>query len=296
MLSFNSAADYTALYTCLAAAVEANADAFESQYSGLSDDDYNDMADQLGFEETQPLIDFESSAGFQSYRNWFYAEEETWLAGGNTPSSMPYANIFHDDVTATLRNKYGAVMIAGIIYLRDKYGVDWTFCDCETYMTYINNPASISPNDPCVTKRDTKALFEGNGTTCSDFWYQCDERNCGSNHLYRMYLLFGWSPGENNTQVYSEIRHFKWKSNRWKPRRMKMTAGGYGSRYTLDCVDKASFYLTPKTKRRRKVYAGDWFSAHDTFQNLTVHGNWSYDGCSNSFALDYVNMPLSTCP
>jgi len=49
MLYFNSAAQYQEVYDCLEAAYDAHIDAFEAQWGHLSEDDYNDMADLLGF-------------------------------------------------------------------------------------------------------------------------------------------------------------------------------------------------------------------------------------------------------
>lgn len=51
MLYFNDRGHFDEVYNCLLAAYEAHMDAFEAQWGDLSEDDYNDMADQLGFWE-----------------------------------------------------------------------------------------------------------------------------------------------------------------------------------------------------------------------------------------------------
>ena len=82
MLSFVDHAQFEAAYNCLEAASEDHLDAFETSYGHLSEDDYNAMADAIGFVEEQPLIDCESTLSFTTYRMRMAGLESTWLANG----------------------------------------------------------------------------------------------------------------------------------------------------------------------------------------------------------------------
>lgn len=77
ILKFNDLQHFQDVYDCLEQAYETWNDDFESQHSLLSDDDYNDYCDSIGFEDDQPLIDFESALNFYSYRKYMSGLEDT---------------------------------------------------------------------------------------------------------------------------------------------------------------------------------------------------------------------------
>jgi hypothetical protein len=130
MLVFTDADHFQEVYDCLEAAVEAHLDVFEAQWGYLSEDDFDNMAEQLGFVDEQPLIDFENALVFTSYRKVQAALEDAWLDAGGDPSDGPFqTDLFHDDVMATLMNTEGAVMIGGDVLLMLPDGEVISFCD-----------------------------------------------------------------------------------------------------------------------------------------------------------------------
>jgi len=122
------------MYDCLSNAYENHQDAFLATYGNLSEDDYANMADQLGFIDEQPLIDYESAYGYSSYRSALSTAEDIWLAAGANPSGNPYLNdVFVAEVMATMFNADGAAIIDGVIIYYapsgDVYEIPHTDCD-----------------------------------------------------------------------------------------------------------------------------------------------------------------------
>jgi hypothetical protein len=93
MLSFVDTTHYRIVFDCLEAEYNAHVNAFGSANASLSEDDFNDLADQLGFVDEQPLIDFEQQLGFPSYRRWYENELEQWFDNGGDPESFPILHI-----------------------------------------------------------------------------------------------------------------------------------------------------------------------------------------------------------
>lgn len=150
MLSFATQQDFTDLYDCLEAEYEAHLDDFETSWGYLSEDAYNDTADYFGFVDEQPLIDFEQALSFASAREALAYAEEQFLLGGGHPSNSPVLTSPYDDnIMATLLNVNGAVMIDGVIHVIDAEGNQWTFCSCNLYEQWLQDPNSIDPEDDC---------------------------------------------------------------------------------------------------------------------------------------------------
>jgi hypothetical protein len=147
MLSFNDQAHFQEVYDCLEAAYEAHLDAFEAQYGYLSEDDYNDTADQLGFVDEQPLIDFEVVLGFQSYRKVFDNLESQWLGSGMDLGNDPDDSRCVDDpIHGALLNSSGALMVGNVIYFLND-DCEWLYIqdgDCSDYNICIIDPPSCS--------------------------------------------------------------------------------------------------------------------------------------------------------
>ncbi len=183
MLSFTDQQHFTDVYNCLEAVYEAHLDDFEAQYGHLSEDDYNDMADQLGFVDEQPLMDFENALSFTSARRTLADAEAIFLGNGGHPAESPLLNSpYDDDIMASMFNENNAVMIDGVIHVIDANGEQWSFCDCATYEQWLLDPESVDPEDPC-------SLLQKGGTVdfpdCkSDWWQYCwDEYSSGKKNV-----------------------------------------------------------------------------------------------------------------
>jgi hypothetical protein len=143
MLAFDNEDHFRQVYECLEASYEEHMNAFHVEWGFLSDDEYNNMAETLGFLEEQPLIDFEFTLGFQTYRKRFDDLEELWLANGmdilNDPDD---ARCVHDMVYSTILNQEGAVMVGGVIYFVSEDCEWFSISDgnCTVYNNCIANP------------------------------------------------------------------------------------------------------------------------------------------------------------
>lgn len=80
MLAFESWDHVEAVETYLANQVEAHNDAFHDQYPDLDDEAYNDLIEEMGFNEYLPLDNFEDQYSFNSKRKQMDALVEAWLA------------------------------------------------------------------------------------------------------------------------------------------------------------------------------------------------------------------------
>jgi len=64
MLVFQSGSHFTQVMQCLAEQVDDHEDNFENQIISMTDDQANDYAHSLNYDEDQPLINFENNLGF----------------------------------------------------------------------------------------------------------------------------------------------------------------------------------------------------------------------------------------
>jgi len=117
MLRFNDFEHFQSVQQCLEDALEAHNQAFEDQYGYLPDNELNDLIEEIGFDEFQPLSQFEQSKSFYSLRNMINAQVVEWL---NHPE-LDFDNDPNDQanvsaVVQSLLNTQGKIMIDGKVY------------------------------------------------------------------------------------------------------------------------------------------------------------------------------------
>lgn len=66
ILEFTDTAHYQAVYDCLEVEYQAHQDWALGQYGLLDDEAYNDILDSIGFNDDEPLEEFEQCLGFSS--------------------------------------------------------------------------------------------------------------------------------------------------------------------------------------------------------------------------------------
>lgn len=105
ILAFQDTQRFQEVYDCLNNAYETWNDDFEATYGNLSEDDYEAMAISLGFDEDQPLIDFENHFGTSSYRRQLEAAIAVWEANGGAPADHPgNDDLIGDPILAAMMN------------------------------------------------------------------------------------------------------------------------------------------------------------------------------------------------
>lgn len=286
MLSFTSQQHFTDVYDCLEAVYEAHLDAFEALYGHLSEDDYNDMADQLGFVEEQPLVDFENALSFTSARRTLADAEALFLGSGGHPAESPLLNSpYDDDIMATMFNENNAVMIDGVIHVIDADGEQWSFCDCATYEQWLVDPQSVDPEDPC-------SLLQKGGTVnlpdCkSDWWQYCwDEYNSGSKNVNWKLQVKYWHFWDHSSAT-AHIWHCKKVNGDWKPRKADLLARSHG-RYNAaeECMIVAGYDETRAKKRKYLKTRVVQVPVIASYLDQEAKGYWEYPSSN------YVHMAL----
>ena len=301
MLSFATLADFQYVYDCIETAYEAHLDAFELQYGYLSEDDYNDMADQLGFADEEPLIDFEQAVGFTSYRAEMAALEDAFLAGGGDPANSPDgSNVFDDQVLETMYNADGAVMIGGTVHYRAPDGSHIEFCSCSMYEQYLADPTSVDLNDPCIGLQKT-LYCSAQCDCCKSYQVVSDFDTYSSNKKIVWTLRFEydkvWVGLQGGGFVWNhrscaKIVHYKKVNGTWKRRRADLlarTEGVYSDSNDGGYCKEPGLYFKEKAKRRKVLEAKNWYGAPyyvKTFRTGEAKGYWEYPNAN------YLNKTL----
>jgi hypothetical protein len=98
-------------------------DNFQATWGSLDDDAYNAKAEQLNFDEDQPLKNFESQFSLSSLRNKIYVEEDAWLDNTTLdPNTDPKSNTTIDgEIFQSVFNAQGEMRIGDSIYVEKPY-------------------------------------------------------------------------------------------------------------------------------------------------------------------------------
>lgn len=240
------------MYDCLEAVYEAHLDAFEAQYGSLLEVVYNDMADQLGFVDEQPLIEFEGGSGFASYRTQIATLEESWLANGADPALSPFLDeVFVDNILATLYDKNGATMIGGVINYWAPNG--------DIYQIPNGDRALYNciRNDPTLCDLSNVRLKDHNhsDTLCGPHYAVEDSTVFfdGGNRMVFWRMKFHHTGGYGGQHMYrSQIWSYRLRNGVWRPRKVSLAQQLRGDAYdpTQDCK-VASGERSQGYKRRR---------------------------------------------
>lgn len=117
-LKFTDLNHYKEVLECLESQVETHNDAFETENSAMTPEQMDDYAEQIGFNEWQPLLDFESNFNFLSRRELVATNIQIWLDNPvldfeNDPDLVDGGI---NPILRTLLNTNGDVVIGGTTY------------------------------------------------------------------------------------------------------------------------------------------------------------------------------------
>lgn len=117
ILRFESIEHFENTYNQLSLICEAWEGIFLQQYSSLTDEELSILEDSLGYNEFQPLIEFETSLGIigNTLRNYQENSFNLWLING-LRGNNPMDSIIIDDVEQSLFNPYHEVCIGDTIF------------------------------------------------------------------------------------------------------------------------------------------------------------------------------------
>lgn len=250
ILKFTDMQQFQDVYNCLDQANETWNDNFEAAHSSLSDDDYNAYCDSVGFEEDQPLIDFESALNFYSYRKYMSGLEDTWLANGADSASDPEnGDVLEDDILATMFSYDKAVMINDTIYWIDNDGTMYlvTNGDCALLAQLQADPVVVSAHNP---KRITIFPTKTTNSECRHWDGKGDWNYYASAKKYKWKTSFRYYPW--GTSIKGKVKSYKKKNGNWKKWKTDLEVNPYGTHYDYNCAESAS-YNVDKQKRRKKL-------------------------------------------
>lgn len=217
-------------------------DEFIALYDTLSEDSINYMEEFIGWNDMQPLDDFETNYGFVSMRQLFLRDEEEWLDNDdldmeNTPGEKYFYLTLEE---LTLLNPHGAVVIDDDIIIFTSVGLHIIpNLDYEAYAEYVEDqvPSGINVNkiqNDCVWysgKQDT-SQYEG-----------------GKRAIYS--LSFHAAPWGGTTN--SKVVSYKWSNNKWKKWRTNLAIENQNYYFNNNCESQVKQWFDDKDKKTKKL-------------------------------------------
>lgn len=282
ILIFPSLQTYGEAIVKLDELIENHNDAFDQQTANMTDVEADDYADAIGFDENQPLSDFEDELKFCSLRKHIEPLEDAWLAqqtdGAWNISASPDDH-FIDDETERALLSLGSEFIIGdckngyTLYKRYDWGfVSFPIDDVATTNQILSTLNNL-PNPGQVTSAqvgNALAPYKGsvnynitNNSTPST------QTNCRGvvkdkgEHIFSSERRIKWKHklkdthfpiATGNTLMKTYTKSYRKKKGRWKKYRATIFTGYQGktsSAYT--CNDYGTEPLEGQEKRRIKV-------------------------------------------
>lgn len=285
ILIFPSWEDYWSTIDELDVMIDDDCDAFDATVpAGTSEDQYDVLADAVGFDEDNVLRKFEEDLEFCSLRRKIQGEEAAWLdQQGNgqwNPDEDP-DNHFIDDETERTLLSYNAEVIIGD---RKKGYTYYKFIDDDGSWIEVHNndlnvisqiaqqisQGNIPTNNPnvivVVPKRDEQST-----NSCKDKVKEVKYEEVGGDKLKRISKVrpaFGTNCSDPNnpctsvfpSKVKAKTKGYRRKNGRWRAKRLWIAAGingqnqiDQGSRF-IDCVEENKDHkYKEKCRRRVKV-------------------------------------------
>lgn len=268
-LSFVDMDHFKNTLACLEQELEAHHQKFDNQYSSYPPDQWDDIADNIGFEDWKPLTDFEQFLNFSSRRAYIENAIVGWL---NNPN--PDWNNDPDDLDGlseelrTLLNFQGGVKIGGQLYNFIPANEDYAIVSGQG-----GQQATVAAPDSCYRFRRRKI-----------FGYYAPERR------YKLVALTYSYPWKIKAKA--KIVHYKFRGspfNRWKRSRSVMTLQMQGLVRDEACNAPLSYNLFrgPENRKKLKVKFVAWwppswakFKVEETAASCSVE-NGTYVGLLN---------------
>ncbi|WMI68161.1 hypothetical protein [Mangrovimonas sp. YM274] len=302
--------------------IDTYCDAFDATVpSGISDDQYDALADAAGFDEDDKLVQFESDLEFCSLRANIAALEEIWLSqqgdGLWDPTTDP-DNHFIDDETERALLSVNAEVLIG-----DKSNfVYYKFLDDNgNYIEVHNNDqqamaqvssGNVPSGNPNVVVVEEQRIDPPSGCKykVKEVDYHYDDANGKRlKQISKIRREFGNVYGTSvisKSRIKVKTKGYKRKNGEWKNRRTWITAGIDGATVGSDGIgyNACQAIIDPikkiKEKRRRRVKAKMTIEPFDgtlpDLQYLSVKDNKLYSLHKQGQILiinkDFYDMPI----
>lgn len=287
--------------------IENHNDAFDILTVGMTSEQADDYADATGFNEDQPLVDFETQLNFNSLRKKIETQYNIWLnLQGDVfdYTTDPDNHFIEDETERTLLGVRADIIIGdcrnGFTYYRFyDWGyvtvpMDSNFNDVMDVLNELNTGATDQdtvediiknngignthgegnpPNIPCSTKLSIHKI-EGHMFS--------NNRYVESKMKFKVPLFEEWN---GDQKIFAKTTSFRKKNGKWKKFRANIYAGFYGQLTGYDNCNV--FTLTPegKTKKRKKLKMKKYYVNRSRIQDNNLYAKAMQDG--NQVSFDY---------
>jgi hypothetical protein len=273
ILIFPTWSDFNNTVEMLDKMTEIHCDQFDATLpADISEDLYNQKADDIGFDEDYIIKKFEDDLYFCSLRSKIDREETDWLdqqGDGEWDLESDPDNDFIDDETERALLSYGHEVIIGtrdkgykIYKLNDANGNFYEILNMDTNAISQINTGNTNLNNPNVIKYIPSPKPE----TCKGKVFESKIEENGEYRIKRKSIIrhpFGTNNNNNSNILPGKIKAktvgYKKVRGRWKKRRTWITAGINGEDSNTDgytfanCTTQSNGLRKVKTKCRRKV-------------------------------------------
>lgn len=288
MLEFSSPKEYDETIELLVQKMDKWNDDFVSKYSALTVDELNEKEDEIGFNDQQPLIDFEKSKGFSSMRQAFFTEEEEWLNHEELDPALDPSNRYSfSEEEMALLNKEGEVKIGeSILKLTENGYIEFTDGDIDKLDRYNNGDLSV------LSEPGVKTNIEMERSSGCKAWIKKKNTHYYAPKKYvKRHVHFHAYPwkGTSDTRIVS----YKKKRKRW--RRYRMRLGVANQNYFYDSGDCDNIGIggfsgwKRKTRKSLNKHFADWnaFPTYRAKNGASVLGSFEYAGFAYSMWLSW---------
>lgn len=254
--------------------IEQHNDAFDQQTANMTDEESDNYADAIGFDEDQPLTDFEKELDFCSLRSYLIPLEDNWLdqqGDGAWNLDTNPDNYYIDDDTERALLSIGSEFIVGncrdgyTLYKRYDWGyISFSIADIgsvTTILTALNNitnptvqPININGATPSQVN-DVLANYEqpvvkvvttvpptsSNSGSCRNYVKDKGE------HLFSSDRRISWKHKfketgflvhpllTDKTLIKTYTKSFRKKKGRWKKYKSTISTGFTGKTVDVQC-------------------------------------------------------------
>jgi len=289
MLEFTNVTWFFAIMDSLAARVEAEDDAFLSQWGYLSDSLLNLKEEQIHFEYQQPLIDFEDYLDFtNSMRQTFVQEEAAWLNHDSLDFSQdPSRDYPFSIVEMTLLNAGGEVKIGNALLKLTKYGfVYFTDGSVQKLIRFNDGDMTVLQDTTVITN----LLEASRSGDCTSWKPKDDFDDYETNKRVKRHVHFHAYPWGGMSQA--EITSYKKQNGSWKKYRIDLGVRDYSIFYDSDCNSVSHQECTPWKRKKdskinKEVRAYGAFPGHRAKNDVSVEGDFEYANKSNYMMLSW---------
>lgn len=255
ILSFTTMEEFKNKLDELTKAIEDYDDDFLALHSNLTEDELYDLEEEIGYNEFQPLIDFETEKGFFSLRKKLaddlYVFEN---AEDNSGIIDPFYDIIYDEALQTLLNEKREVIVEGKTYKFNTDGSYWIIdkVDIELLknLEHINH-LDFEPMAHVVLKTDS--ITTDSSSTVAVNHCSCgrnkekNKKTAGNERIkWKMKLYKG--PFSGGLKM--KVKGFQKKKNKWKAKRSFCQLAFGGNFCNDECEELAGNGLVNRSSKK----------------------------------------------